>query len=69
MAESGERVAGGRVDTTASGVGELMTRLAEFVDDPALVPAAIETDKNLLVVALVPSLFHRFQLSEQQKRA
>ncbi|OHV27088.1 transposase [Parafrankia soli] len=41
-----------RIDTGAAGFTELMTLLAEHTDDPASVPVAIETDKNLIVVAL-----------------
>ncbi len=41
-----------RIDTGVAGFGELMLLLAEHCDDPASVPIAIETDKNLIVVAL-----------------
>src|SRR3954452_18338965 len=44
-----------RIDTGATGFTRLMTLLAEHVDDTdqlSSLPIAIETDKNLLVVAL-----------------
>ena len=44
-----------RIDTGATGFTRLMALLSEHVDDAgplAAVPIAIETDKNLLVVAL-----------------
>ena len=44
-----------RIDTGAAGFTRLMALLAEHVEDAgqlASVPIAIETDKNLLVVAL-----------------
>ncbi len=41
-----------RIDTGVTGFGELMSLLAEHTDDPRSVPVAIETDKNLIVVAL-----------------
>jgi transposase len=48
----GHTVAKQRINTTLSGFTELLTLLAEHADDPASVPVAIETDKNLLVAAL-----------------
>lgn len=51
----GSVLARARIDTGATGFTRLMTLLAEHVDDAdqlATVPIAIETDKNLLVVAL-----------------
>ena len=41
-----------RIDTGVVGVAELMAMLAEHDEDPSDVPVAIETDKNLIVVAL-----------------
>jgi len=41
-----------RIETGLAGFTELMALLAEHSDDPASVPVAIETDKNLIVVAL-----------------
>jgi transposase len=41
-----------RIDTGVEGFSQLMSLLAEHVEDPAQVPVAIETDKDLLVVAL-----------------
>ena len=50
--DSGRVVGRRRINTGVSGFGELMTLLAEHTDDPLSVPVAIETDKNLIVVAL-----------------
>ena len=41
-----------KIDTGIVGFGELMSLLAEHCEDPTVVPIAIETDKNLIVVAL-----------------
>lgn len=41
-----------KIDTGVTGFGELMSLLAEHTQDPSAVPVAIETDKNLIVVAL-----------------
>jgi transposase len=41
-----------KIDTGVAGFGELMSLLAEHCEDPSGVPVAIETDKNLIVVAL-----------------
>lgn len=41
-----------RIDTGVPGFGQLMAMLAEHAEDPTEVPVAIETDKNLIVVAL-----------------
>ena len=41
-----------KIDTGVGGFGQLMALLAEHSDDPVSVPVAIETDKNLIVVAL-----------------
>jgi hypothetical protein len=51
----GRVLARARIDTGATGFTRLMALLAQHVDDAdqlAAVPIAIETDKNLLVVAL-----------------
>jgi transposase len=45
-------VAKKRIDTGADGFGELLALIAEHCDAPASVAVAIETDKNLVVVAL-----------------
>jgi transposase len=50
--EAGARVAKVRIDTGAKGFSELLTLLAEHCAGPSSVPVAIETDKNLIVVAL-----------------
>jgi transposase len=41
-----------RISTGLAGFGELMGLLAEHAGDPASVPVAIETGKNLIVTAL-----------------
>lgn len=48
----GEVLARRRIDTGVSGFTELEELFAAHAADPAAVPVAIETDKNLLVVAL-----------------
>lgn len=50
--ERGVVLACQRIASDAGGFGELMRILAEQSDDVAAVPVAIETNKNLLVVAL-----------------
>jgi transposase len=49
----GTRVAKMRIDTGAKGFGDLESLLAEHSAAPSSVPVAIETDKNLIVVALL----------------
>jgi transposase len=41
-----------RIDTGVVGFGQLMAMLVDYAEDPTHVPVAIETDKNLIVVAL-----------------
>ena len=41
-----------RIDTGVPGFGQLIAMLQEHAQDPTEVPVAIETDKNLIVVAL-----------------
>jgi len=41
-----------RIDTGVPGFGQLTAMLQEHAEDPTEVPVAIETDKNLIVVAL-----------------
>lgn len=50
--EDGKVVGRRRIDTGLPGFTELMALLAEHTEDPTSVPVAIETDKNLIVVAL-----------------
>jgi hypothetical protein len=50
--DAGRVLARARIDTGVPGFTELMGLLTEHAEDPASVPVAIETDKNLLVVAL-----------------
>ncbi|WP_411285181.1 IS110 family transposase [Lapillicoccus sp.] len=52
MDEQGHQLARQRIETGLAGFHELVGLLAEHEQDPAGVPVAIETDKNLLVVAL-----------------
>jgi Transposase len=49
----GTKVAKMRIDTGAKGFSDLESLLAEHSTAPSLVPVAIETDKNLIVVALL----------------
>jgi transposase len=49
---SGTVVAKKRIDTGIGGLGELMALIAEHCEAPESVAVAIETDKNLIVVAL-----------------
>jgi len=50
--EGGQVLGRRRIDTGLSGFSDLMALLCEHTDDPTSVPVAIETDKNLIVVAL-----------------
>jgi transposase len=50
--EEGNVVVKRRVDTGATGFGELTALIAEHAPEPTSVPVAIETDKGLLVAAL-----------------
>jgi len=52
MNDKGYVVARARIDTGLMGFTELMALLVEHAGDPRSVPVAIETDKNLVVVAL-----------------
>lgn len=52
VAGDGQRIAKQRIDTGATGFGELMALIAERVEDPTSVAVAIETEKGLLVAAL-----------------
>ena len=52
MDEHGQVLGRLRIDTGATGFVQLMALLGEHADDVRTVPVAIETDKNLLVVAL-----------------
>jgi transposase len=49
----GTKVAKMRIDTGAEGFSDLVSLLAEHSSVPSSVPVAIETDKNLIVVALL----------------
>lgn len=50
--DAGVVLAACRIDTGVAGFTQLLGLLAEHSDDPAGVPVAIETEKNLIVVAL-----------------
>src|SRR4051794_18619113 len=50
--DAGATVAKKRIDTGVSGFSELLALISEHGGDPAKTPVAIETDKNLVVVAL-----------------
>lgn len=49
---AGRVLARDRIDTGVTGLGQLLALLAEHTGDLTSVPVAIETDKNLIVVAL-----------------
>lgn len=55
--EGGAVVARARIDTGAAGFNTLLTLIAEHEGSAEDTPVAIETDKNLLVVALVEAGF------------
>lgn len=63
VADDGTVVAKRRIDTGATGFGELMALIAEHDQDPAAVPVAIETDKGLLVVALQAAGFEVYAIN------
>src|SRR6266436_4792643 len=50
--EAGVVVAKRRIDTGATGFSDLLTLIAAHSENPGDVAIAIETDKNLIVVAL-----------------
>jgi transposase len=50
--ETGQVLARRRIDTGVSGFSQLIDLLSEHAEDPTEVPVGIETDKNLIVVAL-----------------
>jgi transposase len=55
--EGGSTIAKKRIDTGPQGFTDLVTLIAEHGGDAASVPVAIETDKNLIVVALLAAGF------------
>ena len=55
--EQGKVVGRRRIDTGVAGFAELLTMVAEHGGGPGDTPVAIETDKNLLVVALARAGF------------
>jgi transposase len=55
--EAGALVGRARIDTGATGLAALLTLIAEHGGSVADTPVAIETDKNLLVVALAEAGF------------
>jgi transposase len=61
--EQGLIVARARINTGTDGYGQLLQLLAEHSPEPAAVPIAIETDKNLLVVALLHAGFEVYAIN------
>src|SRR4051794_6145882 len=55
--EEGKVVARRRINTGATGFAEVLAVIAEHGGGPDVTPIAIETDKNLLVVALTRAGF------------
>lgn len=55
--DSGRTVAKQRIDTGRTGFTELLALIAEHGGTPEAVPVAVETDKNLIVVALTTAGF------------
>jgi transposase len=56
-------VARAQINTGIDGYGQLLQLLAEHSPEPAAVPIAIETDKNLLVVALLHAGFEVYAIN------
>lgn len=63
MDETGSVVGKARIDTGVAGVTELLALIAEHGGSPEQSPVGIETDKNLLVVALVAAGFTVYPLN------
>lgn len=63
MDESGTVVATARIDTGPTGFTELLALVAEHGGSPDTTPVGIETDKNLLVVALIEAGYTVFPLN------
>jgi transposase len=61
--EQGRIVARQRIDTGVEGYGQLLGLLAEHSSESTSVPVAIETDKNLLVVALQHAGFEVYAIN------
>ena len=61
--ENGTVVAKKRVSADLSGFTELLELIAEHGGDPSGTPVAIETDKNLFVVALAAAGFTVFPIN------
>jgi transposase len=61
--EQGRIVARQRIDTGVGGYSQLLGLLAEHSPEPTSVPIAIETDKNLLVVALQHAGFEVYAIN------
>ena len=55
--DSGNTITKKRIDTGLKGFTELLALIAEHGGEPGSVPVAIETDKNLIVVALLAAGF------------
>lgn len=63
MDEAGVVVGKARIDTGVGGLTELLALIAEHGGTPEQTPVGIETDKNLLVVALVAAGFTVYPLN------
>jgi len=61
--DTGHIVARARIDTGATGFNELLRLIAENGGTPEQTPIAIETDKNLLVVALAEAGFSVYPIN------
>ena len=55
--DNGQTIAKKRIDTGLTGFTELLAVIADHGGEPGSVPVAIETDKNLIVVALLAGGF------------
>jgi hypothetical protein len=55
--DTGQTVAKKRIDTGLNGFTELLALIAEHGGEPDTVPVAVETDKNLIVRALLAAGF------------
>lgn len=60
---NGEIIARTRIDTGAAGFTDLLALIAEHCDSVEDIPIAIETDKNLLVVALADAGFTLYPIN------
>jgi hypothetical protein len=61
--EQGTYLGGGKVSDDVSGVGRMHAMIAEHAEDPSDVAVGIETDRGLLVGALVEAGYHVFAIN------